>query len=395
MKKTLCILLTIAVMVCFMPAMAFASTPGGSTVPPGTSQDPTTPGTDQDSTTPGTGQDPTTPGGDTPNIPSGGGGTAIPPEVVKNTTGTTTADITTDVKDGKATTTIDAATAGKIVDGALANKSEVIIINAVTNKAGVKTAEVSIPADTVKSIAEKTEATVIVKTDVGDVNLDKVTMDTIALSAVTGDVKLIINTVKSDENQLVLELSIVTSTGAVKDFKGGAVKVTVKLSNELKTKNPVCVYIDDNDKYTKVDGALNADGTYTFTTGHFSTYAIMAKDAADKAIADQVNALIKEVKLTARTSKTAKKNIKVTVNGDVTALKDAGYTVKYKFYRSTKKASKYTAKVTKDTNTYTNTIGKKGTKYYYKARVLVYDGDTLVGQTALKQCKYGARIWTK
>lgn len=46
-------------------------------------------------------------------------------------------------------------------------------------------------------------------------------------------------------------------------------------------------------------------------------------------------------------------------------------------------------------NTFTNTKGTKGTKYYYKARVLVYDGKTLVVKSALKQCSYGSRIWSK
>ena len=144
-----------------------------------------------------------------------------------------------------------------------------------------------------------------------------------------------------------------------------------------------------------MDGVLNADGTYTFTTGHFSEYAVMAKDEADKVIAEQLNTLIKEVNLKVRTSKTAKKNIKAVVSGDITALTDAGYTVKYKFYKSTKKASKYKAVKTKDTNTYINTAGKKGTKYYYKAKALVYSGDKLAGQTVLTQCKYGVRTWSK
>ena len=46
-------------------------------------------------------------------------------------------------------------------------------------------------------------------------------------------------------------------------------------------------------------------------------------------------------------------------------------------------------------NTFTNTKGTKGTKYYYKARVLVYDGKTLVAKSALKQRSYGSRIWSK
>ena len=72
-----------------------------------------------------------------------------------------------------------------------------------------------------------------------------------------------------------------------------------------------------------------------------------------------------------------------------------GYTVKYKFYRSTNKASKYKAVKAKDTDTYINTAGKKGTRYYYKAKVLVYDGKTLIAQTELKQCRYGVRSWSK
>ena len=77
-------------------------------------------------------------------------------------------------------------------------------------------------------------------------------------------------------------------------------------------------------------------------------------------------------------------------------IKSMGYTVKYRYYRSTKKASKYQARITKTTKSFTNTAGKKGTKYYYKARIQVYDKDgKLVTQTALKQCKYAARTWTK
>ena len=77
-------------------------------------------------------------------------------------------------------------------------------------------------------------------------------------------------------------------------------------------------------------------------------------------------------------------------------LKDAGFTVKYRFYRSTKKAAGYKAAVTKKTASYTNTSGKKGTKYFYKIQIRVYDENgKLVAKTALKQCKYASRIWTR
>ena len=123
-----------------------------------------------------------------------------------------------------------------------------------------------------------------------------------------------------------------------------------------------------------------------------------AKEEIDKAFKEK----FLNLGLTVRTSKTTKKNVKAVVKETselkdlIKEIKDAGYTVKYKFDRSTKKSSKYIATVTKTENTYTNTTGKKGTKYYYKARLAVYDTDgNLVAQTELKQCKYGLRTWSK
>ena len=109
---------------------------------------------------------------------------------------------------------------------------------------------------------------------------------------------------------------------------------------------------------------------------------------------------IKNLKLAVSTAKNSKKNVKVNVkikNGKslIKDLESKGYTVKYKFYKSTKKDSKYKAVKTKNAGSYINTSGKKGTKYYYKAKVLVYDGKTLAAQTELKQCSYGVRTWSK
>ena len=117
-------------------------------------------------------------------------------------------------------------------------------------------------------------------------------------------------------------------------------RLQLTLTKELAAKDVVCVYINDNGIYTLVEGVLNADGTYTFTTGHFSEYAVMAKADADKVIAEQLNTMIKEVNFKVRTSKTSKKNIKAVVSGDVRAITDLGYTVKYKFYRSDKESFK-------------------------------------------------------
>ena len=120
---------------------------------------------------------------------------------------------------------------------------------------------------------------------------------------------------------------------------------------------------------------------------------------SDDASLSAVNGRVSKMVLYARSSRTPNKNIKVVLKMDkrtaasIETLKKLGYTVKYKFYRSTKKSSAYKAKITKKTGNYINTSGKKGVRYYYKARILVYDKNgKLVAQTELKQCKYACRV---
>ena len=121
--------------------------------------------------------------------------------------------------------------------------------------------------------------------------------------------------------------------------------------------------------------------------------------SGDDANLSSVKGRVSKMLLYARSSRTPNKNIKVVLKMDektaasIETLKKLGYTVKYKFYRSTKKSSAYKAKITKKTKTYINTSGKKGVRYYYKARIMVYDKNgKLVAQTKLKQCKYACRV---
>ena len=139
-----------------------------------------------------------------------------------------------------------------------------------------------------------------------------------------------------------------------------------------------------------------------------STVTVAIEKAAEQPTDDnaakieKAKSIVKNMKLVARSSKTAKKNIKAVLKNDakvkasIKELKDLGFTVKYRFYRSTKKVASYKSTVTKKTATYTNTSGKKGTKYFYKVQVRVYDENgKLVAKTALKQCKYASRTWSK
>ncbi len=430
MKKILATFMMIALVMCFMPTMAFAA--GGGNTAVSTVQSNT--GDDNEETQPAD-NDESEKGGDDSeeskgddNEESGGddseesggsssdskgssssGSSYVPSSSTTTTAKTTTTAVkptTTTAADGTKTTTatVDAAAATKLVDNAISGKSTEVVINAATattvteTAAGTKT-EVAIPASAISQLAEKTEVAVTIKSDAAVVTLDKAAVAAVAEAAgTTGEIKLVVATVAQDENKVQVELKLETAKGYVSDFKGGSVSVTVKLSAALAAKNVVCVYIDDNGVYHKVEGQKNADGTFTFKTGHFSSYAVMSQEDANKVLTEQAaeaKTLTKTLKLKARSAKTTKGSIKVTLSltkGDIKAIEDLGYTVKYKFYRSTKKAASYKAKVEKAGKTYTNTTGKKGTKYYYKARVMVYDAEgTLVAKTALNQCSYAAR----
>ena len=295
---------------------------------------------------------------------------------------TTTADVETSTgADGKATATVDKTTADKIVDKAVENKSEEVIIDA-TTKGDAKTVEVSLPAETVKSIIEKTDADVVIKTDAAEVVLDQKAAEAVADQAKTGNVTIVVDKVKEDDSQVQVELKVVTDNGNVTDFKGGSVKVTVALPAALKDKEVVCVYIDEKGSYTKVSGVKNADGTYTFTTGHFSTYAVMTAEEADKVIKEQEKSKNDRLKAgvkatTLKASSTAKKG-----SISIKWKKSYGYKVDYfQVFRSTKKDSGYGTKAFYTTKSgtqksYKNTKQvKKGTRYYYKVRgVRTIDG---------------------
>ena len=139
-------------------------------------------------------------------------------------------------------------------------------------------------------------------------------------------------------------------------------------------------------------------------TGKTVSLKIVKSEKTDEELkAEQLEAAkaaVAKASMKARSTKTSKGNVKVVFKPDtktqnfIQEMKDMGYTVKYRFYRSTKKSSGYKAMLTKTSKTYTNTSGKAGTRYYYKVQVRVYDENgKCVAKTALKQCKYATRIF--
>ena len=348
-------------------------------------------------------------------------------ETSEKTTGTTVKDSKTEtVKNeqgediSKVTAKVSDKVADKIVDEAVSNKSDNVEITVKSkdgNKAGQT--EIEIPKKAIDSIAKNTDADLVIKTDNGQVAIDNKALGAMAASADGDTLRIVVTAnMKLKEAQKpaadaientggIFDVSAYIGNTRIYDLKDGKAEILLPVPENLKDKNIAVIYISDKGICEIISHTVETGETGSFvkfTTSQFANYAIVEKANADKLIekqnTDKINSLIREAKLKATTSKTSKKNvkIKVSVKNNSSLIKEAkanGYTVKYKFYKSTKKASMYKAVKTKTSNSYINTKGKKGTKYYYKAKVMVYDGKKLVTQTELKQCSYGARRWSK
>ena len=256
-------------------------------------------------------------------------------------------DVTTDTKTGTTTAPTDVKVSEK------------------TNADGTKTkvADVKVSADNQKEILKQAKEKksneiilVVSSKSVGDATKADVTLDKSFIDSIVKDTnaKLTIKTPFGDKTYTQEELKAMSEAAT-----GSAITITIEKAVEEPT-----------------------------------------DDAAAKM--EKAKSIVKDMKLVARSSKTAKKNIKAVLKNDaktkasVQELKDLGFTVKYRFYRSTKKAASYKSTVTKKVASYTNTSGKKGTKYFYKVQVRVYDENgKLIAKTALKQCKYATRTWSK
>lgn len=242
------------------------------------------------------GSDPVTPPS-VPNEPVAPVEPQAPP--ISNTGSGDSASTTVDVTD-KVTTTeagstqvaVDADLGTKIVENAVANNATDVVIKAETTTGGSTATSVALPASTVRELAEKTEASVTISTDSAQVTLDKAAVAAVAEQAGdAGSVQLVVQTSEQNANKVQIEVRLETASGTVSDFRGGSVTISVPVTEELAAKKLVCVYIDENGKYTKMPGALSADGkSYVFATGHFSTYAVMAESEANAAIAEQERA---------------------------------------------------------------------------------------------------------
>ncbi len=332
---------------------------------------------------------------------------------------TTTAPTEVKVSGTTAAATVKAENQSEILKQAVDKKSaEIILEVSKADSKGADSVQLSLEVSFVKNISDKTNADLTVNTENGKVTLDQETIKTVLAEAKGATITLEVTKVTkpteaqkkaAGANGHLLKLTIKSGDKVISDFNKGKVKVVAEIVSKLLDKKVAAIHIADDGKIEQLAGKVLTIGGkkfYEFTTPHFSTFALVDADELGLEVKEEPAVDVKTLtaKLTpiVRSAKTAKKNVKVTTSLDkqdkaiVQELKDAGYTVKYRFYRSTKKAAGYKAAVTKKTASYTNTSGKKGTKYFYKVQVRVYDENgKLTAKTALKQCKYASRTWTK
>lgn len=179
----------------------------------------------------------------------------------------------------------------------------------------------------------------------------------------------------------------------------------------------VLTYASSDDRIASVDQSgqvrvNGVEGVVTFTVSASETETCKAgskivtltvKKSEEQQEAERLQKMLTladAIRLKASSTKNAGGSIQVKLTitqGDIAAIEDLGYTVKYKYYRSEKKNADYRSKVEKQTMTpYVNTAGIKNTRYYYKSRVMIYDADgSLAAYTRLDRCSYACRIWTK
>ena len=342
-------------------------------------------------------------------------GTMIPSDeeeviTVKDTSGvaitTTPAEIT--VSGSTATATVKSENAAEAIKQAKENKSAEIVLNvAAADTKGAETVKVQLDTATVKSVVSDTDAALTVKTENGQVSLDREALTAIASEAKGTTITLeVVKVAKPTETQQkaagtngqVLQLIVKSGDKIISDFNKGKATVTVEISDGLKDKKVAAIYIAEDDKIEQLSGkTVKIDGKkyYTFGTPHFSVFALVDAEELGLEVNDEEQAKMEKL-IAGVENTTLKASSKKAASGiKITWTKSKGYRMDYyEVFRSTKrysgfgKVAFYTTKNAKNpSKTYYVNTGKlkEGTRYYYKVRgVRILDGKKYYTQWSTK-----------
>ena len=228
----------------------------------------------------------------------GGGGGGSATTTPTTSTVKTTSDVAGTVNAGKATSTVSAGDVSSLITKA---KSEIkatgtdtvkstIEINqtlSAAEKQGTTAATVQLPVSGVSSIVSDTDSNLKITTAVAQITFDQDALKNIAAGAAGTTVSISAEKLTSSDNAAaaklisdgrpVFDFSVVSGDKKITTFNGDvSVSVPYTLAAGEKADGVVIYYIADDGTVSQVKGAAYdaSTGLVTFTTNHFSNYAI-------------------------------------------------------------------------------------------------------------------------
>lgn len=259
----------------------------------------------------------TTGGGTTGGGTTGGGtgtGTTPPPTVENPSTDAETGETTVEVTTGTSTTTADGKVTAKadistevmneavesaITEAAKQETAPVVEVK-VETAAGTDNLEVTLPAESLKTLAATEDASLKIVSDLAEIQLDNAALDALAAEAkgstVTLEVKPVgttelgtaqkdvLTTALNDAGQpnaaaevSFVDLSLISDNTPIHQYGTGKLTVTLpyKLPANRNDGDVRVYYMSDTGKTTqRCKDASFKDGKVTFTTNHLSSYVV-------------------------------------------------------------------------------------------------------------------------
>lgn len=218
--------------------------------------------------------------------------TPAPSETPVVTDGTVTASTKTDavVENATAVAAIENEQLAEAVEAALSDAEAAgaapVVQVEVSRTEGAEAVEVTLPADALTTLAAREDAELVVTSDVARVAFDSAALTAIMQQAEQEIVLSVSPVAPAQLNEAqaaaadgfpVVELTLRSGDTVISDFSAGTATVTLPyaLADGQQAEGVVVWYVDDNGGTTPCDTSYNeAEGLVTFTTPHFSKYAI-------------------------------------------------------------------------------------------------------------------------